>query len=61
MWAHICRCLSRYLAEASRPASRPGGLVVAEEITKDSEYKGTRILLDARMDGKGWVSIVGVV
>ena len=24
--------------------------VVAEEITKDSEYKGTRILLDARMD-----------
>ena len=24
--------------------------VVAEEITKDSEYKGTRILIDARMD-----------
>jgi predicted nucleotidyltransferase component of viral defense system len=24
--------------------------VVAEEITKDSEYKGTRILMDARMD-----------
>ena len=24
--------------------------VVAEEITKDSEYKGTRVLLDARMD-----------
>jgi len=24
--------------------------IVAEEITKDSEYKGTRILLDARMD-----------
>lgn len=24
--------------------------VVAEEITKDSEYKGTRILLNARMD-----------
>jgi len=23
---------------------------VAEEITKDSEYKGTRILMDARMD-----------
>ena len=26
------------------------GSVVAEEIAKDSEYKGTRILLDARMD-----------
>lgn len=24
--------------------------VIAEEITKDSEYKGTRILMDARMD-----------
>lgn len=24
--------------------------IVAEEITKDSEYKGTRILIDARMD-----------
>lgn len=24
--------------------------IVAEEITKDSEYKGTRILMDARMD-----------
>lgn len=24
--------------------------VVAEEITKDSEYKGTRVLMDARMD-----------
>lgn len=24
--------------------------VVAEEITKDSEYQGTRILMDARMD-----------
>jgi len=24
--------------------------VVAEEITKDSEYKGTRVLIDARMD-----------
>jgi hypothetical protein len=24
--------------------------VVSEEITKDSEYKGTRILMDARMD-----------
>ena len=35
---------------------RPDGLtfladsVVAEDITKDSEYKGTRILMDARMD-----------
>lgn len=26
------------------------GSVVAEEITKDTEYKGTRILMDARMD-----------
>jgi len=26
------------------------GSVTAEEITKDSEYKGTRILMDARMD-----------
>lgn len=24
--------------------------VVAEEITKDSEYTGTRVLMDARMD-----------
>jgi hypothetical protein len=24
--------------------------VAAEDITKDSEYKGTRILMDARMD-----------
>lgn len=37
-------------------AVEPDGLtfladsVVAEEITKDSEYKGTRVLLDARMD-----------
>lgn len=28
----------------------PADTVVAEEITKDSEYKGTRILMDARMD-----------
>ena len=27
-----------------------GGSVVAEEITKDSEYAGTRILMDARLD-----------
>jgi hypothetical protein len=26
------------------------GSTVAEEITKDSEYKGARILMDARMD-----------
>ena len=28
----------------------PADTVVAEEITKDSEYKGARILMDARMD-----------
>jgi hypothetical protein len=28
----------------------PADTVEAEEITKDSEYKGTRILMDARMD-----------
>ena len=27
-----------------------GESIVAEEITKDSEYKGTRVLMDARMD-----------
>jgi predicted nucleotidyltransferase component of viral defense system len=28
----------------------PANSIMAEEITKDSEYKGTRILMDARMD-----------
>ncbi|MBM0103608.1 nucleotidyl transferase AbiEii/AbiGii toxin family protein [Steroidobacter sp. S1-65] len=33
-----------------RTASSSSDSIVAEEITKDSEYKGTRILMDGRMD-----------
>jgi len=48
--------LMRLVQDCAALEVEPDGLtflaesVVAEEITKDSEYKGTRILLDARMD-----------
>jgi predicted nucleotidyltransferase component of viral defense system len=48
--------LMRLVQDCATLEVEPDGLtfladsVVAEEITKDSEYKGTRILLDARMD-----------
>lgn len=48
--------LMRLIQDCAALKVEPDGLtflaqsVVAEEVTRDSEYKGTRILLDARMD-----------